>query len=178
MSALVLEKVEGGALGAKESALYDRQIRLWGVEAQNRMQKSKVFVLGFRGVHCEVVKNIVLAGINVVLYDRGNVTPDDLASNFFLRPEDVGSPRVNAALARVQEYNPLTSVTAESRSLDELLENGAVYFEDFSVVLLSDCSEGDVLRLNTMSRASASKASSKVGHSVHVYFLERVLLTF
>jgi ubiquitin-like 1-activating enzyme E1 A len=175
MSALVLDEVEEGALRAKESALYDRQIRLWGVEAQNRMQNSKVFVLGFRGVHCEVVKNIVLAGISVVLCDRGNVSSDDLASNFFLRPDDVGRPRVNAALTRVQEYNPLTSVTAESRSLDELLENGAVYFEDFSVLLLSDCSEGDVLRLNTMSRANAGKASSKVGHSVHVYFLKRAL---
>ena len=137
-------------LGEKEAALYDRQIRLWGVEAQNRMQKSKVFVSGFTGMHCEVVKNIVLAGISVVIHDSGTVEAQDLASNFFFTAADVGTSRATAGVTRVQEMNPLTSVSAEMRPLSELED---IYFKDFSVVLLGNCSETDVHRLNTLTRA-------------------------
>ena len=43
------------AISAKEAELYDRQIRLWGVEAQARMQKATVLLMGLSGVHTEVL---------------------------------------------------------------------------------------------------------------------------
>ena len=49
-------------LGEKEAALYDRQIRLWGIQAQEKMQNSKILVSGVSGIHCEILKNLVLAG--------------------------------------------------------------------------------------------------------------------
>ena len=42
------------ALTAEEAAVYDRQLRVWGVEAQQRMRSSKVLVLGCRGAAIEV----------------------------------------------------------------------------------------------------------------------------
>ena len=33
-----------------EAALYDRQIRLWGLEAQNHMRQAHVAVVSFTGV--------------------------------------------------------------------------------------------------------------------------------
>ncbi len=42
------------ALTAEEAAIYDRQLRVWGVEAQQRMRSSKVLVLGCRGAAIEV----------------------------------------------------------------------------------------------------------------------------
>ena len=38
----------------EEAELYDRQIRLWGLEAQSRMRDAKVLIVGLRGVHTEV----------------------------------------------------------------------------------------------------------------------------
>jgi len=38
----------------KEAEVYDRQIRLWGVEAQRRMTSSRVLVAGLGGLMCEV----------------------------------------------------------------------------------------------------------------------------
>ena len=35
-------------LGEKQAELYDRQIRLWGVEAQAKMQSSKVLICGIQ----------------------------------------------------------------------------------------------------------------------------------
>lgn len=74
-----------------EAALYDRQLRLWGVEAQNRMRNSSVLVYSFRGVAAEITKNIVLAGVgNVTLLDERDVEEMDLGANYFLREEEVG----------------------------------------------------------------------------------------
>ena len=42
------------ALTAEEAAVYDRQLRVWGVEAQQRMRSSHVLVLGCRGAAIEV----------------------------------------------------------------------------------------------------------------------------
>lgn len=39
-----------GGLDDKESELYDRQIRLWGVEAQKRIQNSKILMVGVGGL--------------------------------------------------------------------------------------------------------------------------------
>jgi len=49
-------------LSREEADRYDRQIRVWGAEAQTRIRDSVVFVAGLNGLHPEVVKNIVLAG--------------------------------------------------------------------------------------------------------------------
>ena len=42
-----------------------------------------------RGLHPEVAKNLVLAGMNVTLVDSNVVTEDDLYSNFFLTEADL-----------------------------------------------------------------------------------------
>lgn len=49
-------------LSREEADRYDRQIRVWGAEAQGRIRDSVVFVAGLSGLHPEVIKNIVLAG--------------------------------------------------------------------------------------------------------------------
>ena len=79
------------SLTEEEKARYDRQIRVWGAEAQTRIQNAKVLIIGLNGVHPEVVKNIVLAGVGVVLMDKRAVVMTDLAYNFFLTAEDVGT---------------------------------------------------------------------------------------
>ena len=38
-----------------ESQRYDRQIRVWGAEAQSRIQTSKVLVCGLSGLNTEVL---------------------------------------------------------------------------------------------------------------------------
>lgn len=71
--------------------LYDRQIRLWGIDAQKRMASSRVLVYGITGLSAEVCKNIVLSGVgNVCIMDNGKVTPSLLGSNFFINEKQIG----------------------------------------------------------------------------------------
>jgi molybdopterin/thiamine biosynthesis adenylyltransferase len=75
------------ALTSKETEIYDRQLRLWGVEAQQRMRGARVYIAGLSGIGTEVTKNLVLAGVSVTLLDSQVVTPAHLSVNFFLGGE-------------------------------------------------------------------------------------------
>src|SRR5262245_15501331 len=77
-------------LSEEEAALYDRQIRLWGADAQQRMREAHVLIYGFGGIHAEVCKNLVLAGVGAVtIMDDTIVEPHHLSAQFFLREEDI-----------------------------------------------------------------------------------------
>ena len=72
-----------GGLSEEQAAVYDRQLRVWGVEAQKRLGGSKYFVAGLTGLASEACKNIVLAGIGtMVIYDDGTPAADAAPGNF------------------------------------------------------------------------------------------------
>eukprot|EP00928_Gymnodinium_smaydae_P046786 TRINITY_DN31194_c0_g1_i1.p2 TRINITY_DN31194_c0_g1~~TRINITY_DN31194_c0_g1_i1.p2 ORF type:complete len:351 (+),score=112.03 TRINITY_DN31194_c0_g1_i1:148-1200(+) len=100
------------AISEGEVAVYDRQLRLWGVQAQQRLLKSKVLIWGLEGVNVEACKNLVLAGVSLTVRDHRVVSADDAAYNYFLRPEDIGKSRAECAAKRIQEMNPLCTVSS------------------------------------------------------------------
>lgn len=80
-------------LTADEIALYDRQIRLWGAQAQKRIQSAHVLLISLRALGTEIAKNLTLAGINsLTIIDDDPVTEEDLGSQYFVREDDVGKP--------------------------------------------------------------------------------------
>ncbi|KAJ0406939.1 hypothetical protein ATCC90586_000200 [Pythium insidiosum] len=136
---------------AAEAAVYDRQMRLWGVEAQKRLQTSHVLVSGLGALGAELVKNLVLSGMNVTLHDTEVVTETAVATQFFFDAEHVGQNRAVACLARVQELNPLVQVSSETRPLAELTDSA---LRRFSVVCLVGAREQEELRLDAFCRAN------------------------
>ncbi len=101
--------VASGGISEVDLALYDRQIRVWGVDAQRRLRTARVLVAGVTAVAAEIVKNLVLAGIgSLTLCDEHVTTPGDLQANFFLaaNPTAVGANRAAASRERVQALNP------------------------------------------------------------------------
>lgn len=70
-------------LSEEEAALYDRQIRLWGLEAQARLKNAKILLLGLSPVSGEIIKNIVLCGVNtLILCDDKRVSQADIENCF------------------------------------------------------------------------------------------------
>ena len=47
--------------------LYSRQLGAFGIEAQGKLIKMKVFLYGLGGVGIETAKNLILAGPNTVI---------------------------------------------------------------------------------------------------------------
>ena len=66
-----------------EADIYDRQIRLWGADAQKKMQSSTVLYINVTGVSSEIIKNLVLAGIAATLCDSRPATSLETSPCFF-----------------------------------------------------------------------------------------------
>ena len=103
-------------LSQSESAVYDRQIRLWGVSSQTKLKSSSVLVSGLSPVNIEIAKNLVLAGTNVTLHS----TTQDLTENMLTLLEP--RPDLPDVLTRTAEalrtLNPLAHVRHSSADLD------------------------------------------------------------
>lgn len=93
---------------AAEAAVYDRQMRLWGVEAQKRLQSSQVLVSGLSALGSELVKNLVLSGMNVTVHDPRAVTQAAVDTQFFFFESDVGK-NVRALCRRIAWHNSVRS---------------------------------------------------------------------
>jgi ubiquitin-like 1-activating enzyme E1 A len=137
--------MDADALSEAQTQRYDRQVRVWGAEAQLRIQKAKVLFIGLKGIQVEAAKNLVLAGVSVVIYEPMAVQASDLAYNFFLSQADVGQNIAQASATRLQQLNPFAGVLVETMPVLQL-ESG--YFDQYSVVLAGDVREDDVVRID------------------------------
>ncbi|KAF0753175.1 hypothetical protein AaE_005801, partial [Aphanomyces astaci] len=138
-----------GELTAQEAAIYDRQMRLWGVEAQKRLQNSHILISGMTQLGSEVAKNLVLSGMSVTLHDVNVVTRANVDTQFFLTEDQIGLNRAEACLAAVQELNPLVKVNAITKPLEYYPRD---HFDQYSVICTLSASRKLQLYLDTLSR--------------------------
>ncbi|KAJ6619532.1 hypothetical protein B0H10DRAFT_2026134 [Mycena sp. CBHHK59/15] len=145
-------------LTEEEVGRLDRQIRVWGFEAQQRpvvMRNATILVVRLKGTATEVIKNIVLSGIGkLVIMDGEDVVEEDLGSGFFFRDEDVGKKRVDAAKDRIESLNPL--VTVETITTYAGLEGLAfdTTIQDVDLVCVTDWDRDGLIRMNEACRRS------------------------
>ncbi|KAJ1531257.1 hypothetical protein HK096_007346, partial [Nowakowskiella sp. JEL0078] len=79
-------------ISVEEVALYDRQIRLWGLDAQARMRDSKILLINVDALNTEILKNLVLAGIGkITILDHRSVEESDLGAQFFISKSELSS---------------------------------------------------------------------------------------
>ncbi|KAJ2360152.1 E1 ubiquitin-activating protein aos1, partial [Coemansia sp. RSA 2607] len=70
---------ESHGISKDEVALYDRQIRLWGLAAQGLLRQSTVKIYGIKTLTLELSKNLVLAGVgSLILIDPTPINEKDL----------------------------------------------------------------------------------------------------
>ncbi|KAF5360731.1 hypothetical protein D9756_004786 [Leucocoprinus leucothites] len=144
----------GSSLTEEEATRYDRQMRLWGIEAQQRMRNAVILVLRLRGVATEAIKNMVLAGIGkLIVVDTEDVKEEDLGCGFFFRDEDVGRKRLDVARSRIESLNPLVNV--ETITDSSVLEGKA--FENLvqgvDLVCVTDYDRENLIHINEVCRS-------------------------
>ncbi|KAJ1765272.1 E1 ubiquitin-activating protein aos1 [Coemansia sp. RSA 1843] len=102
-------------ISKEEVALYDRQIRLWGVEAQTRLRKASICVVGVNTATLEMCKNLVLAGLGGIgLCDPRPIGECDLETQYYFGTEDVGKRKDVVLAERLALLNPLVHIEAAS----------------------------------------------------------------
>ncbi|GHJ89431.1 hypothetical protein NliqN6_5833 [Naganishia liquefaciens] len=149
-----------------EASLYDRQIRLWGLEAQNRMRSSTILILTLRALAQETIKNLVLAGVGrLIVMDDQKVSEVDLGAGLLFREEDgdVGKMRVEAALPQIKSLNPLVTITplptlspfiSSSTSTSQETIEDFLKREKVDLVCGTDLDRSTLERINSACRAT------------------------
>ncbi|XP_068083309.1 SUMO-activating enzyme subunit 1 isoform X2 [Anabrus simplex] len=138
-----------------EAELYDRQIRLWGLESQKRLRNSRILLIGCRGFGAEICKNLVLAGVkSLVILDSGDLTEEDGCAQFLAPRDQIGRNRAIASLKRAQELNSMVSISADTDNVDEKPDS---YFAEFDVVCATECSSQQLIRIDQICRENCVK---------------------
>ncbi|KAJ4752134.1 SUMO-activating enzyme subunit 1A [Rhynchospora pubera] len=147
--------MDGGEeeLTAHETALYDRQIRVWGVDAQKRLSKAHVLVSGLNGATVEFCKNIVLAGVgSVTLMDDRLVSEEVLGANFLISLDEYANSNKSVAelcAESLRSFNPMVGVSFLSGDLSQM---DGQFFDKFDVVVVCSFSQKDKILINETCR--------------------------
>ncbi|XP_033928066.1 SUMO-activating enzyme subunit 1 [Melopsittacus undulatus] len=153
----MVEKEEGGpgGISEEEAAQYDRQIRLWGLEAQKRLRASRVLLVGMKGLGAEVAKNLILAGVKgLTMLDHQQVSQEDTRAQFLIPVGSLGRNRAEASLERAQNLNPMVDVKADAGNVDAKPEE---FFRQFDAVCLTCCSRDVMVRINHICHKNSIK---------------------
>ncbi|XP_062454273.1 SUMO-activating enzyme subunit 1 [Rhea pennata] len=153
----MVEKEEGGpgGISEEEAAQYDRQIRLWGLEAQKRLRASRVLLVGMKGLGAEVAKNLILAGVKgLTMLDHQQVSPEDTRAQFLIPVGSLGRNRAEASLERAQNLNPMVDVKADPESVENKPEE---FFTQFDAVCLTCCSRDVMVKIDQICHKNSIK---------------------
>lgn len=135
-------------ISEEEAAQYDRQIRLWGLEAQKRLRASRVLLAGLGGLGAEVAKNLILAGVKgLTLLDHEVVSEESCRAQFLIPVSAQAQNRAQASLERAQNLNPMVEVYADA---DRIQDKPDDFFLQFDAVVLTGCSRDLMVRLDQL----------------------------
>ncbi|XP_073295620.1 SUMO-activating enzyme subunit 1B-1-like isoform X4 [Primulina huaijiensis] len=133
--------MDGEELTEQETALYDRQIRVWGADAQRRLSKSHILVSGLEGSVIEFCKNIVLAGVGSVTINDDRLVTEELLTANFLIPLDEsrysGRSLAELCCESLKDFNPMVRVSVEKGDLSSF---GVDFFCKFDALVINCCS--------------------------------------
>ncbi|KIH56135.1 ThiF family protein [Ancylostoma duodenale] len=137
-------------LSKVETEVYDRQIRLWGMEAQNKLRAANVLLCGLSGLGAEISKNLMLCGIrSLTLVDENNVTEEDIDSNFLLENNSIGKNRARASSQKARALNPMVKLEVLEASVGSVSPE---FVSNFTLVVLCDQKYSDVVFWNEKCR--------------------------
>lgn len=123
------------------------QVRLWGEHGQRSIGQTSVAVIGSSALATEILKSLVLAGIdNYKIFDDAKVQESDTGNNFFVTQDDLQKQRgevvtkylnvsdcYHAQNNKFQELNPLVNGSFTCRSFNT--SSSLTALNDFSLVV-------------------------------------------
>lgn len=119
-----------------KSKRYDRQIRIWGVDGQQRLETSRIALLNCSPTGSETLKNLVLGGIaSFTIVDGNKVDARDLGNNFLVDASRLGHSRAQVVTDLLKEMNESVSGSYVEDTPEELLENNPNFLDGFDLVI-------------------------------------------
>lgn len=147
----------------EEIAQYDRQIRLWGMNAQILLKKSSVLLINMSPATAEVAKNITLCGVKrLSLFDNRKSSFCSFLDSF----TDKNQTAADASIPRVALLNPRVIVD----SIPELDFTDVEFFKAYTIVVLFDAGIDQINTINQSCRSANVKFISCVSSGLYGFF--------
>ncbi|KAF5582162.1 ubiquitin-like 1-activating enzyme E1 A [Fusarium pseudocircinatum] len=162
-------------VSADEVALYDRQIRLWGMAAQAKIQSANILLITIKALANEIAKNLVLAGVgSLTLLDSATVTEADRGAQFFIPDgEDIiGQNRAQVASAALQKLNPRVRVHVDTEGVKT---KGPSYFAAYDIVIATDLDPESFNIINTATRLNCKAFYAAGCHGLYGFIFSDLI---
>jgi len=158
-----------------KSKRYDRQIRIWGAEGQQRLESSRIALLNCSPTGAETLKNLVLGGIaSFTIVDGNKVTAWDLGNNFLVDQSRIGQSRAQAVTDLLKEMNDSVSGSYVEDTPEQLLESRPEFLAGYDLVIATQvgprCCIADrqcVACMGGFRQSKTSSSSSSSRNSIH-----------
>jgi len=124
---------------------YDRTIRALTAEVALKVMKSKVAITPLNGINTEFMKNIILDGANVTIFDDSIVNEHDVETNFMISPHDLNKNKGEVLKAKFNEMNPYSKIDCRpllkvQEVYKEVVEQNGTLLNEFDVLAVSTTS--------------------------------------
>ena len=123
-------------LPEEETVQYQRHLSLpgFGPEAQAKLRKSSVLVVGAGGLGCAALQYLVAAGVGRIgIVDDDKVEASNLQRQVLYTHDDIGQPKCGVAARRLSRLNPYVQIVPHEDRLTR--DNVRDRLEGFDMVL-------------------------------------------
>ena len=110
------------AITAEENIRYQRQIMIpeIGLEGQERIKNSSVFILGLGGLGSTAAYNLAAAGVGgLTIVDRDRVELGNLNRQIIHNMDDIGKLKIDSAMEKLRRLNPGCRIHAVAEEVTE-----------------------------------------------------------
>ncbi|UCS95250.1 HesA/MoeB/ThiF family protein [Echinicola marina] len=118
------------------SSRYQKHIKLkgFGKEAQDKLAKSKVLIIGAGGLGTPAAQYLNGVGVGTIgIVDQDLIEESNLARQTLFRPKDIGKAKTDTLISWLQEQNPETKLINIAKYIDP--GNALDTIADYDVVL-------------------------------------------
>jgi len=121
-------------LTANELKRYERQIRVFGEDGQERLKNAKVFIAGAGGLGSAISIYLAAAGIGRIrIVDHEKTELSNLNRQILHWDKDVGKRKAASAEEKLKKINPYVRVEAVSETIEE--NNILELVDDFDLIV-------------------------------------------
>lgn len=127
--------IDDETFSKEELARYNRHIIIpdFGLEAQKKLKKAKVLVVGSGGLGSPLLLYLAAAGVGTIgIIDFDVVEDSNLHRQVLFGVDEIGLPKVEAAKKRIEGINPYITVNAYNKKLTS--ENALELISQYDVI--------------------------------------------
>lgn len=116
-------------LTEEEKKRYDRQILLWGLEAQEKLKKAKIGIIGTGGLGSPILTYLAVAGVGkIILADKDRVELSNLNRQILHWNKDIGKEKAYSAEEKLKMINPDVEIVSHftevtEKNIDQIFNN-------------------------------------------------------